>query len=249
MLDVQNHQVSVIITDNQRYILWVNEQFTQMTGYTLSEVKGKKPSLLQGRNSEKTALSRMRTSLNKKIKFHDRITNYRKNGEEYTCALTIHPIFNIQGDLSNFVAFEVDNNFVDPNDIPLMQLTDADKKKYLSDTEELTIYFRILDLFRKEKPYLNPDLSLRKVAVLLDTNIKYLSHVINSQTNKNFKYFVNQFRVQEFEHLVASKKMPNYTLFSISQSCGFKNKSTFHTVVFNHTGKTPKAIANNYANH
>lgn len=239
----ESQKVSVIITDEQKLIIWANKQFTEMTGYSLAEIKGKKPSLLQGRNSEKSAIARIRENLNKKIAFHDRITNYRKNGEEYTCALTIHPIFNLDGTLSNFVAFEVDNNFVDPNEIELMQLSTTTKKKHLSDSEELKIYFKLSDFFRKEKPYLNPDLSLNEVAKELNTNVKYLSQVINNQSGKNFKYFVNQFRVQEFQHTVSAEKMQQFTLFSIGQSCGFKNKSTFYNVVLSHTGQTPKKIA------
>ncbi len=245
MLTAKNKEVSVIITDSQTLIIWVNEQFSKMTGYELHEVRGKKASLLQGRNTEKSAVSRIRTSLQKKVQFHDRITNYRKNGEEYTCALTIHPIFDIKGDLLNFVAFEVDNNIVNPDTIPLMQLT-SPKKKYLTDSEELSLYFKLLELFRNEKLFLEPDISLNKIATLLETNVKYLSYVINNQTENNFKYFVNKFRVQEFQRIVSLKEMENYTLFSIGQHCGFKNKSTFYNVILNHTGKTPKSIAKVY---
>jgi len=246
MIDAYKSNVSVVITDNQRVIIWVNEQFSRMTGYDLEEVRGKKPALLQGRNTERPAVTRIKAALNKKVHFHDRITNYRKNGEEYTCALTIHPIFSLNGDLSNFVAFEVDNNFIDPNTESLMQLTTTQKKTYLSDTEELVMYFKLLDLFRANKLYLDTELNLQKVAKLMDTNVKYISLIINNQTENNFKYFVNQFRVQEFEYLLSSNKMPNYTLFSIGQACGFKNKSTFYNVILNHTGKTPKEIANKY---
>ena len=237
--------VSVIITDSQRLIIWVNEQFSKMTGYTLSEVKGKKPSLLQGRNTELSAKERIRAALKREKPFHDRITNYRKNGEEYTCALSIHPVFNTQGILSNFVAMEVDNNFVDPNDVELMKISST-KKTGLTTTKELELYFKLNDFFRKEKPYLNPDISLNQVCNYLETNSNYLSQVINNQTGKNFRYFVNQFRVQEFQAIVSTSKMSNFTLYSIAQSCGFKNKSTFHNVILNHTGKTPKCIADNY---
>ncbi len=247
MLHTEYKNVSIIITDESRLILWVNDQFTTMTGYSLAEVTGKKPSLLQGRNTEKSAVNRISTSLQKKQAFHDRITNYRKNGEEYTCALTIHPVFGIDGILSNFVAFEVDNNFVDPNKIELMKLPNSKKKNYLSDSEELNLYFKLNDYFRNEKPFLNADLSLHEVAKSLNTNAKYLSQVINQKTGKNFRYFVNQFRIQEFQFIVSSENMAQFTLYSIGQSCGFKNKSTFHTVISNHTGKTPKQIADSYA--
>jgi PAS domain S-box-containing protein len=246
MIDTVKADVSVVITDNKRVIIWVNDQFSQMTGYTLEEVRGKKPALLQGRNTERPAVTRIREALNKKVHFHDRITNYRKNGEEYTCALTIHPIFDLDGTLSNFVAFEVDNNFITPNKTPLMRLSSAQKKNYLTNSEELVLYFKLLDLFRTKKLYLDSNLSQHKVAELMGTNVKYLSQMINNQTEQNFKYFVNQFRVQEFERLLSTKTLQHLTLFSIGEQCGFKNKSTFYNVILNHTGKTPKAIALTY---
>lgn len=236
------NDVSVIITDSHRLIIWVNEYFTKMTGYSLTEVKGKKPSLLQGRNSEKVAIDRIRKKLKDAKPFHDRVTNYRKNGEEYTCALTVHPIFNTKGDLSNFVAFEVDNNFVDPNDVPLMKINEPSRKSYLTKSQELSLYFKLLEFFRKEKPYLDPNLTQLQVAKSIESNVKYISEITNNQTGKNFKFFVNKFRVQEFQKIISDGTMKNFTLQHISEHCGFKNKSTFHSVIFNHTGKTPKKI-------
>jgi len=41
--------------------------------------------------------------------------------------------------------------------------TNTGKKKHLTDSEELEIHFELIGFFRKEKPYLNPDLSLNEV--------------------------------------------------------------------------------------
>ena len=239
-------KVAIIVTDAHQCILWVNEVFTSMTGYSFQEVYGKRPSILQGKNTEKSALERIRSYLKKEISFHDRITNYRKNGQEYTCALTIHPIFNVDKVLTNFIAFEVDNNFVIPSDIPLMKVSEEYLGDDLSDDEDLNMFFRIVDYFRKEKPYLNANLTQTEVAHSLNISVKALSRMIHKKTDRNFRFFVNQFRVQEFQHLLLSEGMSNLTLFAIAESCGFKNKSTFHNVVLNHTGHTPKKVAAKY---
>ncbi|WP_299762193.1 PAS domain-containing protein [uncultured Dokdonia sp.] len=236
-------KVAIIITNVDQTIIWVNEVFTQMTGYNFMEVRGKKPSILQGKNTEKAALNRIRKSLKEEKSFHDRITNYRKNGQEYTCALTIHPIFNTEGLLINYIAFEVDNNFSIPSEIPLMNITGKIQGESLSEDDDLNMFFRIVDYFRKEKPYLNPDLTQTEIANTLKTSPKTLSSIIRKHTNKNFSFFVNQFRVQEFQHILPSKRMSYLTLFAIAEHCGFKNKSTFHNVILNHTGYTPKKIA------
>ena len=48
---------AVIITDPNGYIQYVNNGFERLTGYALSEVKGKKPgSFLQGKDSDKNMI-------------------------------------------------------------------------------------------------------------------------------------------------------------------------------------------------
>ena len=53
--------IAVIVTDAQKNILWVNDDFTEITGYSFQEVQGKKPgSLLQGPHTEVEAVKRIR---------------------------------------------------------------------------------------------------------------------------------------------------------------------------------------------
>jgi PAS domain S-box-containing protein len=55
---------AVIITDKDGYIEWVNEGFVRLTGYTLLEVRGKKPgSILQGPETDLATISLIRTYL------------------------------------------------------------------------------------------------------------------------------------------------------------------------------------------
>lgn len=238
--------VAIIVSDDSRKILWVNEDFTTITGYDLGEVKGKSPSFLQGKNSEQMAIARIRHSLSIKEPFHDRITNYRKNGEEYICALSIHPIFNTDNNLTNFIALEVDGSCADEDTMDLLKVKEKYVTSNLKQSDEVKIYFGLQDYFRNEKPYLEPSLTQQSVATTLNTNEKYLSQVINNQTGKNFRHFVNRYRILEFERLLSTGQHNHLTLFGIAEKCGFKNKATFYNVVLNHTGLTPKKIAERY---
>ncbi len=233
--------IAVILTDAQRKILWVNEDFTEITGYTLTEVVGKKPSLLQGPGTEQEAINRIRRSLQHKIAFREEITNYRKNGESYLCKLVIHPVFNREQQLSNFIAFEVDGNAVkNIDDIPLMQLQEKYSSSSLKGIEEFKLYFKAQSLMEKEKLYLNPNLSLKEVADRLHTNTKYLSQVVNHHTGSNFQHFINTYRVKEVKENLANDEYQNLTLFGIALQSGFKNKSTFYKVFKEISGQTPK---------
>jgi len=51
--------VAIILTDGDKRILWVNEVFTKLTGYKLSEVIFQKPSMLQGKDSDQQSIAEM----------------------------------------------------------------------------------------------------------------------------------------------------------------------------------------------
>ena len=145
-------KVAVILTDPNRKIIWVNNDFTDITGYPLHEVMGKKPSLLQGARSESDAIARIRKGLEEQLPFKDQITNYRKNGEEYLCKLVIYPIFNEDHELLHFIAFEIDGDIIkDDSNIPLMQLSEKYHSSSLRGIDELQLYLALEKLLEEEK--------------------------------------------------------------------------------------------------
>lgn len=234
-------QVAVIVTDANKRILWVNEGFTAITGYALSEVVGKKPSILQGIGSEQDAIQRISKGLKNQTVFKEEITNYRKNGEPYTCKLVIHPIFNDSRQLTNYIAFEVNGDEVkNETMLPMMQISEKYSTSSLKGVDEMDLYFRLKALMNKEKIYLNPHLTLKSVSDQLSTNTKYLSQVVNHYANTNFQRFVNDFRIDDVKAKIADETYQNLTLFGIALQCGFKNKSTFYKVFKEVTGVTPR---------
>ncbi|MEM8525516.1 MAG: PAS domain-containing protein [Bacteroidota bacterium] len=240
-------KVAVILTDPERKIIWVNNDFTDITGYSLHEVMGRKPSLLQGAKSEPDAIQRIRKGLEELIPFKDEITNYRKNGQEYPCKLVIYPIFNEDHQLLHFIAFEVDGKEVrDDTDIPLMQLSEKYHSSSLRGIDELKLYLALEKLLDEEKLYLDPDLSLRQLADRLATNTKYLSQVVNHLASCNFQQYLNTFRIKEVQKKILKDEFENLTLFGIALQCGFKNKSTFYKVFKEIVGTTPKDYIRNH---
>ncbi len=234
-------EIAVILTDPAQRIIWVNEEFTQITGYTLSEVLGKKPSILQGPNSSRETIKRIRKGLKNQTPVKDEITNYRKNGEEYLCKLVIHPIFDLDQQLTNYIAFEVDGNVVtDESDISLLQLEDKYSSSSLKGVEEMKLYFELRDLMEKEALYLNSELTLRMVADKLNTNTKYLSQVVNHHAGINFQNFLNTYRIKAAKARICSDQYKNLTLYGIARQCGFRNKSTFYKVFKDIVGMTPR---------
>ncbi|HQU57798.1 MAG TPA: PAS domain-containing protein, partial [Saprospiraceae bacterium] len=165
--------IAVILTDASRRILWVNEDFTTITGYTLTEVIGKKPgSILQGAGTDRDVIARIRKGLENQVPIKEEILNYRKTGEAYCCKLVIHPVFDQQQELTNFIAFEIDGDETDEAVVPLLSLNEKYSSSSLKGAEEIKLYFRLKNLLDKEKLYLDPGLSLKDMADRLHTNTK-----------------------------------------------------------------------------
>lgn len=239
------YQVAVILTDAEHRILWVNQDFEQITGYQFSEVVGQSPgAILQGPASEKDAIERIRSGLRSGTSFQDAITNYRKNGETYICKLVIHPVYNSIRELVNFLAFEVDGNQVsDTDEIPLMRVDSRYRTSSLRGIDEVQLYERIRNVMEQDHLFLDPHLSLRGLAELVDTNTKYLSQVINHFSGNNFLTFINGYRIEEVKRHIVQGQHQELTFFGVAQQCGFKNKSTFYKVFRSHTGLTPNEFA------
>jgi PAS domain S-box-containing protein len=243
-----NPHVAVIVTDALRRIQWVNEGFSLLTGYSFDEVVGKKPSeLLQGPLTEKEAVRRIRKGLEGFLPFLEEITNYRKSGEAYRCRLAIHPIFNEKEELTNFIAFEVDADQGDPDEVPLLKMENKYRSSSLKGPDSAALYNRLREAMQKERLYLDPKLSLKKLAVHLDTNTKYLSQVVNLHFGDNLQMFINRYRIEEAKRKLLREDWSNLTLFGVAMQCGFKNKSTFYKVFKQLTGLTPMEYVKKHA--
>jgi len=100
---------AVIIADKSGKIEWVNNAFTQITGYELEEAQNKTPgSLLQGPATNEGGRMILRSAIENKEKGEATIVNYRKNGEAYDAHIQIYPLFDSAGNHTNFVALQRD---------------------------------------------------------------------------------------------------------------------------------------------
>jgi PAS domain S-box-containing protein len=100
---------SVVISDNQGRIEWVNESFCKTTGYTLNDVIGKKPKdFLQKPDKNIDQIDQLREALLKKEPIELTLLNYNKSGDSYYNQLEIIPIFDDQGNHINFISIQKD---------------------------------------------------------------------------------------------------------------------------------------------
>lgn len=89
-------------------ILYVNDAFTRMTGYTAEEVIGKTPHILQGPDTDKGELYKLKEALKKWEPCDIEVLNYKKNGEPFWNNFTVAPVANESGWYTHWVAIERD---------------------------------------------------------------------------------------------------------------------------------------------
>lgn len=99
---------------------------------------------------------------------------------------------------------------------------------------------KIEQLFREQKLYLEPELSLSELAIKLKTNNTVLSAAINQNFEKNFNDFVNEYRVEEVKRQLKDPSNAHLSLLGVALECGFNSKSTFNRAFKKFTGQSPK---------
>jgi two-component system sensor histidine kinase/response regulator len=100
--------VSVLVTDEQARIQWVNPQFERKTQYSLDEVRGRNPRLLSsGLNATETYQAMWR-ALNAGQPWSGEFVNRRKDGELFYASASISPVQDAQGKLLGYVGLQED---------------------------------------------------------------------------------------------------------------------------------------------
>jgi PAS domain S-box-containing protein len=89
-------------------MVFVNDAFERMTGYSKDEVLGKSPRILQGVQTQRAELDRIRAALEKGEPVRAELINYNKAGSAYWVEFEIVPIADAQGIFTHFVAIERD---------------------------------------------------------------------------------------------------------------------------------------------
>ncbi len=119
------------------------------------------------------------------------------------------------------------------------RLTPSEGKSYLSKLET-----HMLD----QKPYLNPLLTLKELALQVSLSPRYLSQIVNEYAHQNFYDFVNRYRIEEAKRLL-SDRSAGMNVTEILYEVGFNSKSSFNTAFKQLTGVSPSQFKKRIATH
>jgi PAS domain S-box-containing protein len=105
---VEQSPCTVIITDTKGNIEYVNPKFYQLTGYAFEEVIGKTPSLLKSGKTSHEEYKRLWETITSGSEWRGILCNKKKSGEYYWESISISPIKDLKGTITNFVAVKED---------------------------------------------------------------------------------------------------------------------------------------------
>lgn|GEM_PF-816803 len=118
------------------------------------------------------------------------------------------------------------------------------KSQVISDKAELRILEKLKDFENSEK-FLDDSITITILAKHLDTNVKYLSTVLNNQKQKSFNLYINELRIQYItERLKNDKKFRSYKISYLATVCGFTSHSSFTSFFKSIVGITASAYIN-----
>ncbi|HEY9728266.1 MAG TPA: PAS domain S-box protein [Chroococcales cyanobacterium] len=96
------------VTGPSPKIIYVNEAFTRMTGYSPEEAIGRTPRMLQGPKTDRAELRKIRHAIETWQSVRVELMNYRKDGSEFWIELEIVPVGDETGSFTHWVSVQRD---------------------------------------------------------------------------------------------------------------------------------------------
>jgi PAS domain S-box-containing protein len=154
-------------------IVYVNDGFTTLTGYTREEVIGKTPRLLQGPKTDRAVLDKLKESLRNGKSFFGQTINYRKDGSEFINQWDIHPLEDENGRITHWVSYQHDISKKKKSELTFLDIT-ADSsdlyeeaKKAIVELDANGVVMQANNLFREMIGYTKSEVVGQPIWTLL----------------------------------------------------------------------------------
>lgn len=125
---IEQNPISIVITDTNGIIKYVNPKFTEVTGYHASEVIGKNPRLLKSNKMESQFYKDLWSIISSGNIWNGEFINKKKNGDFYLEDKLISPVKDSSGSIINYLSIG--------EDITHLKKIELDLKKAKKKTEE-----------------------------------------------------------------------------------------------------------------
>ena len=102
------HPRSVIVTDTESTILYVNARFTELTGYSREEAIGATPRVLKSGRTDASTYEELWKTITEGSCWRGELLDRKKSGEFYWASVLIHPVRDESGQIAFFAGFQDD---------------------------------------------------------------------------------------------------------------------------------------------
>ncbi len=136
--------------------------------------------------------------------------------------------------------FLLENDTISKNNSKVQVLYNKSKKEFI------ILEQRLKKIFVEDKPYLDTELTLGKLAELTAISDKKLSVLLNQHMKISFYDFVNNYRINAFKDVIKSDVYNKYTIESIAFQCGFKSKASFYRIFKVKMNMSPSEFKNSF---
>lgn len=217
-LVLNNTQKGIVFTNERNEIIYVNKMFTNITGYSFEEVKGKTPKVLQSGIQPSNFYEEMKREVLENGYWNGTIWNRTKNGEIYLQELEIYAFRNKEGKIENFlgmiskfsekemvkVSGSLDIEYYDPlTSLPNRLLFEKRLHSTLQllkrkDTNAALIFFQVQNYHDINETYglLFGDLLLKRLAKRLENNLP-MNSMLARWNGTTFAYIMEGYRDQK----------------------------------------------------
>lgn len=118
---------------------------------------------------------------------------------------------------------------------------EKDKYKFskVDHAQSSQIFKNVTEEVTRKEYFLDPDLTMNKLARKLNIPVNTLSQVINQNSGLNFRDFINTFRIEKAKERLPESSLKGFTISSVAFDCGFNSLSAFNRAFKKATGQTP----------
>ena len=112
-------------------------------------------------------------------------------------------------------------------------------KSGLNDQRLVEYKSRLEEVMRSQQIFLQSDLTLPKLADAVDCSVNHLSQVINSGFGMGFFDYLNRYRIEYAQALLATRGGQDHAMLNVAYSVGFNSISAFYAAFKKYVGQTP----------
>ncbi len=178
----------ILITDRVGVIVYINDEFTRVTGYSREELIGEKPSLLKSGEHDRVFYSELWETIRSGETWIGEICNKKKNGALYWEKEIIAPLKNPVGETVYYLSIRIDDMDRRRADTlqQIKELAGGVAHEFSQPLQVLTIMTSLLEMNPERRDYVEK----------LQSSVKKISNLVNALKNiteiKKRDYFSGQ---------------------------------------------------------